>query len=104
MLESYITKSIINYAKSKGFLTLKIAGGRYQQPGISDIIACSPQGLFVAIEVKTPAHTPSQLQSSFLASVRACNGVGAWVTDLRQAKVIIDGILEYEATQQSPSI
>lgn len=76
MLESAITKKIIKRMKAEGFLTIKIAGGRYQQPGISDILAIEPpDGRIWAIEVKQPGKEPTSIQERFLHEVAVHGGV-----------------------------
>jgi VRR-NUC domain-containing protein len=48
----------------------------FGEKGIADIIACSPEGRFWAIEVKKPGGgKPSSDQISFLNRVRAKNGI-----------------------------
>ena len=87
--ESEIQKSIIDLLKSKRFVVFKhrsvgiwkretesyipLSAG---EKGISDIIACSPKGIFWAIEVKKPGGRVSADQIAFLNRVRANNGIG----------------------------
>ena len=87
--KSEIQKSIIDLLKYKRFLVVKHrnvgiyirAQDRYMQlapgeKGISDIIACSPKGIFWAIEVKKPGGRVSSDQIAFLNRVRANNSIG----------------------------
>lgn len=87
--EQGIQKIIIDYLKLKKFIVFKHRNvGIYKQKtkkyiplsfgekGISDIIACSTQGLFVAIEVKKKGGKPSENQLEFLERVRRNGGIG----------------------------
>jgi hypothetical protein len=78
LIETQITKQIRQLLFHCGALSIKIAGGPYQKPGISDLLVCLPRngvGVFVAIEVKRPGHTLTPLQDGFLREVRAAGGI-----------------------------
>lgn len=96
MKESDIQKSILDYLKLKKHLVFKHRNvgifkqdtGKYiplaaGEKGISDIIGCTTQGRFLAIEVKMPGKKPTQDQLLFLANVQTHNGIGlvAWSLD-----------------------
>ena len=87
--EQAIQKVIIDYLKLKKYLVFKHRNvGIYKQAtnsyiplsfgekGISYIIACSPQGTFIAVEVKKPGGKPSPDQLRFLEEVKVRGGVG----------------------------
>jgi penicillin-binding protein-related factor A (putative recombinase) len=89
MKESQIQKAILDYLHIKKYLVFKHRNvgifkqdtGRYiplaaGEKGISDIIGCTPQGKFLAIEVKMPGKKPSPEQIEFLSKVERNNGVG----------------------------
>lgn len=85
--EQEIQKSILDYLKLKKYLVfkhrsvgIKKENGSYiplayGEKGISDIIACSPKGQFIAIEVKKKGGKPSPDQIRFLEEVKARGGV-----------------------------
>lgn len=85
--EKEIQKAIIDLLRLKKYVVFKhhstgftIQNGetrtfRYGDKGISDIIACSPSGRFVAIEVKKKGGKVSDEQLAFLASVRQRGGL-----------------------------
>ena len=86
--EQEIQKVIIDYLKLKKFIVFKHRNvGIYKQDtgkyiplsfgekGISDIIGCSPQGTFVAIEVKKRGGKPTPEQLEFIARVSANGGI-----------------------------
>lgn len=87
--EQDIQKAITDYLRLKRFIVFKHRNvgifkqktGRYiplsfGEKGISDIIACSPTGRFVAIEVKKKGGRPTPEQLDFLERVRKAGGVG----------------------------
>ena len=86
MLEKYITKKIRAYLRDMGYIVIKVAGGQFQSPGISDIIACSPDGRFIAVEVKQPGKQPTPLQLEFLLNVHANKGFAICVHSLDELK------------------
>lgn len=85
--EQNIQKAIIDYLRIKKYVVFKhhstgftvregkVAAFRYSEKGISDIIACSPQGTFVAIEVKKPGNKPSEDQLAFIKQVILNKGI-----------------------------
>jgi penicillin-binding protein-related factor A (putative recombinase) len=87
--ESEIQKSILDYLKLKRHLVFKHRNvGIYKQDtgkyiplatgekGISDIIGCTTQGRFLAIEVKMLKKKPSPEQVEFLEKVNQRGGIG----------------------------
>lgn len=101
--EQGIQKSIIDYLKYKKFIVFKHRNvgiyiqktGKYiplsfGEKGISDIIACSPQGTFVAIEVKKAGGKPSENQIEFLERVRASGGIGILAYSLDEVKKVFE--------------
>lgn len=75
LIETQITKQIRQILHHAGAMTIKIAGGPYQRPGISDLLVCL-DGRFIAIEVKRPGHHPTPLQLDFIKQVQAAGGIG----------------------------
>ena len=86
--EQQIKKTIADYLRIKKFTVInhrnvgiyKKDTGKYiplpsGEKGISDIIACSPQGTFVAIEVKKKGGKPTPEQLEFLARIKAYGGI-----------------------------
>ena len=87
--EGAIQKVILDYLKLKKYLVFKHRNvGIYKQAtnsyiplsfgekGISDVIGCSPQGTFIAVEVKKPGGKPSPDQLRFLEEVKVRGGIG----------------------------
>ena len=85
--ESDIQTAIIQYLRLKKYVVFKhhstgfavregkIAPFRYGDRGISDIIACSPTGQFVAIEVKRAKGVVSDDQAAFIREVLHNRGI-----------------------------
>lgn len=72
--ESDISKQIRQLLFRVGAFPIKIAGGPYQKPGISDWLVCF-EGRFIAIEVKKPGGKLTEKQEQFLHDVRAAGGI-----------------------------
>lgn len=75
MSEQQLQAKIIKLLKAQGYYVLKtIVSNR---SGIPDIVACSPLGKFVAIEVKAPGklNTVSPLQAHNLEQIQKSNGI-----------------------------
>lgn len=60
MKEQAIQAKILKFLEAKGFVTAKVVTAN--RAGILDIIACSPEGRYWEIEVKTPDGRASKLQ------------------------------------------
>ena len=73
MKEQAIQAKILKYLKSQGFVTAKVISGN--RAGILDIVACSPDGRYWEIEVKTPQGVASKLQEVRLESLLANNAI-----------------------------
>jgi hypothetical protein len=85
--ESVIQKQILDYLKLQRVLCfkhrnvgIKKANGSFiplpfGEKGISDIIACTPTGKFLAIEVKVPGGRVSPEQKQFLDNVNQRGGI-----------------------------
>lgn len=89
MKESDIQKGILDYLKLKKHLVFKHRNvgifkqntGKYiplaaGEKGISDILGCTPQGKFLAIEVKQPKGRPTPDQLAFIERVNTLGGIG----------------------------
>lgn len=78
--EQALQKQILAYLKDEGYYTVKTVVSN--RSGVPDIIACSPSGRFVAIEVKAPGKllNTSPLQSYNLGLIQGNSGI-AFVAD-----------------------
>lgn len=87
MKESDIQKQILDYLRYKGYLAFKhhstgftVRGGKvmafkYGMKGIADIVGCTKNGIFFAIEVKKPKKKASPDQIKFLEKVNDSNAI-----------------------------
>lgn len=85
--ETEIQTQILNFLESIGYIVMKYNNGAHKVKGgirgrrskksigVSDILACSPSGIFCAIEVKKPGGKLSLEQIDFLGNVKKRNGV-----------------------------
>lgn len=84
MTEQKIQKQIIELLEARKFYVIKIQAA--SKAGIPDIIACSPEGRFIAIEVKTlnTRDNVSALQKYNLYKIRRTGGISmvAWSVDM----------------------
>lgn len=81
MSESKLQTKIIKLLKANGYWTLKVVVAN--RAGIPDIVACSPEGLFIAIEVKSGDNKPSKLQQYNIDCINKNKGKAfcAWSVD-----------------------
>ncbi len=63
MKEGLIQTKIVTYLKSIGCSIIKIQGSTHTI-GEPDLVGCTPQGQFIAIEVKTEKGRPSPIQKA----------------------------------------
>lgn len=86
--EKYVLKACVQYLSLKGYQVIRNNSGaiqvegttgkrfiRFGARGSSDIIACSPEGRFVAVECKSSVGKLSTLQKDFLQNVKKMGGV-----------------------------
>ena len=86
--EQQIKKSIADYLRLKKFIVINHRNvGIFKQDtkryiplpagekGVSDLIGCSPDGRFLAVEVKRPGGKATPDQIEFLERVKASGGI-----------------------------
>lgn len=74
------------------FVAYYALGIARQIAGISDLICCTPQGRFVALEVKLPGKEPTAKQVSFMDAVREAGGIAEVVSSLDDVENIINRV------------
>ena len=86
--EQDIQKGILDYLLLRKYVAFKHNSTQFgvrdgknfafsnSKKGVADIIACSPKGTFVAIEVKKPGGRATPEQLEFLEKVRSAGGIG----------------------------
>lgn len=74
--ESPLKDTIKRLLLANGFSPCWRAGaGPYSPSGVSDILACAPDGRFVAIEVKVGSNNLTKRQDEFLKMVAKNGGI-----------------------------
>jgi hypothetical protein len=89
MSESKTQAKILKWLDKMDYLTVKIIIAN--KSGILDIIACSPNGRYIEIEVKFGKNTLSALQEHRLSEVKRRHGVGISAWSLEE---VIEGLKE----------
>jgi len=80
MSEQKLQAKILEWLKNNGFYAIKTIVTN--KKGTPDIIACSPKGRFVAIEVKYGKNTLTKLQKYTLSLVKENKGIAVAAWDL----------------------
>lgn len=78
MSEQKLQAKILKWLHDQGYWTVKTVVSN--KKGVPDILACSPTGQFVAIEVKFGRNKPSKLQEYHIAELnkRGAKAIVAW--------------------------
>ena len=92
MKEQGIQRKIIKWLESEGYYVIKIISA--SKAGVPDIITCI-NGIFVAIEVKTPStkSNVSELQKYNLDAILKSGGYSLVAWELEQVKEYINAII-----------
>jgi len=80
MSEQKTQKKILDWLNSVGFYTVKTI--TCNRKGVPDILACAPDGKFIAIEVKYGSNTTSKLQDYNIDLINKNNGIAIVAYDL----------------------
>ena len=85
--EQTVQKQIIKYLESYGYYVVKVVVANKR--GVPDIIACSPQGKFIGIEVKAPGKLAglTKLQKFRLGQINETGGLGIVADSLEMVKI-----------------
>jgi len=80
MTEQQIQKQILDYLRMIGCIAVKFNnsnfGRKTHQIGVSDIVGCTKEGRFIAIEVKKQGGKPTVEQIEFIVDVVKHGGIG----------------------------
>jgi hypothetical protein len=81
-------------ASPKGWY-LKVWGGGYQKSGIPDLLMCV-NGIFLAVELKSSAGKPTELQRKNIEMVNRGGGIGLvlYPEGFEQFKETVKGVIE----------
>lgn len=98
-LEKKTQKSVIEYARSQGFIALKINVG--SQRGWPDYILIDPQGWHVWIEFKKLGQKPSPLQDFRAEELRSRNVLVVVVDTQEGGYEIVDSLVAARVSKES---
>lgn len=91
MSESALQSKILDWLKKNEFYSVKTIVSN--KKGVPDILACSPKGRFVGIEVKYGANKPSKLQEYNIMMIEKCGGIAFAAWDLETVIMKLQGEL-----------
>jgi Holliday junction resolvase len=101
MSEQKLQTKILRWLKERGFWAIKIVVSSVT--GTMDIIACSPKGKFVGIEVKYGANKPSPLQSYHIQEVQKRGGLAFVAWDLETVIYKLSGeVINEQSKKEKP--
>lgn len=92
MSEQRVQGQIIKWLESNGYWVVKTI--QCNKNGVPDILACSPTGGFVAIEVKFGNGKPSKLQEYNLAKIKEKGGQAFLAWSLQEVKDYVDNYIK----------
>ena len=87
MKEQAIQAKILKWLAKEGYWTMKAVVSN--KKGVPDILACSPSGRFVAIEVKAGKGKASRLQEHHLSEIRKAGGIALLVWSLEEVQTVL---------------
>ena len=73
--EKQIQNQIMKFLREHGFSADVITIGSYGRRGMSDIVACAPDGRYIAIEVKREGKKATRIQEEWLAEKESHNAI-----------------------------
>jgi len=90
VLEQALQKKILNWLDKQGYWTVKVI--TCNKNGTNDILACSPTGRFISIEVKREGllHTVSKLQQYQIDRINEIGGVAFAADSLDMVKEVLN--------------
>ena len=84
MSEQAIQSKIIKWLEKEGYYVVKTI--TCNRAGVPDILACSPAGRFVGIEVKTPTGVVSKLQEVHIRRINEAGGLAMIARSLKEVQ------------------
>ena len=84
--ESLIQKEILGYLREIGCKVDVIHSAGYHRNGMSDIVGCTAQGHFIAVEVKRPGGRLTALQRQYLEEKKNCTGIAFVASSVEDCK------------------
>jgi Holliday junction resolvase len=88
MTEQQIQSAILRYLAKLGWYVIKTI--TTNRAGVPDIIACTTQGIFVGIEVKTAKGVVSELQKAHIQKIKDTGGYAGVFRSVQDLKEFIE--------------
>lgn len=99
--ETTLMREIMVALSEKGCFVLRSNAGVYFDsqgkrvtigfPGLSDLIGCTPDGRFFALEIKLPGQKPRENQLQFIEAMKKLSAIAGWATSIPEALKIVFG-------------
>ena len=99
--ETVLMRKIMVALSRAGHFVLRTNAGVYYDtqgnrvtigfPGLSDLVGCTAEGRFFALEIKMPGEKPRQNQIDFLESMKRYGAIAGWCCSVEEALKIIEG-------------
>lgn len=86
--EQQIQSDILDYMKGKGIWVFKVVTAN--RAGIPDIVGCTPEGRFIAVEVKKPGKKLSALQLYNQELLKRNDGIYIVATSVADCKRVLE--------------
>jgi len=84
MSEAKVQKKVLDWLGKNGYYTIKTIVSN--KKGVPDIIACSPKGQFIGIEMKYGSNKASKLQEYNIEQIKKNGGIAFVAYDLETVK------------------
>ena len=98
--ETILMRKIMVALSERGCFVLRTNAGVYFDnngnritigfPGLSDLIGCTRDGRFFALEIKMPGEKPRQNQLDYLESMRRNGAIAGWCDSVEGALKIVE--------------
>ena len=85
--EQQIQSKIIKWLEKEGYYVVKTI--TCNRAGVPDILACSPTGRFVGVEVKTPTGVISKLQEVHIRRIQDAGGLATVARSLKDVQDLL---------------
>lgn len=97
-----LKKAATQYLEAKGYIVINIYSGGFKNKdgkwfprknviGVSDLICCSPKGIFMAVEIKIKPDKPRPEQDNFLYNVIENFGMAFVIYSIDDLITMVDG-------------
>ena len=100
--ETALMRKIMVALSESGCFVLRTNAGVYYDnqgnrvtigfPGLSDLVGCTAEGRFFALEIKMPGEKPRPNQLAFLDAMRKNGAIAGWCTSVEGALQIVKDV------------